>query len=80
MRIRPATVADLQRLSDYLKEDHPRYRQPTLRKLYVDIRSLKQWPGRGRPGAEEATREILFLPCLTLLSIASHTKPLICFR
>jgi toxin ParE1/3/4 len=64
MRIRwtPAAAADLQHISDYLRQSHPRYRQPTLRKLYETIRSLKQWPHRGRPGTEEGTREILFPP------------------
>jgi len=64
MRIRwtPAAAADLQSISDYLKEHHPRYRQLTMRKLYETIRSLKQAPFRGRPGSEEDTREILFLP------------------
>jgi addiction module RelE/StbE family toxin len=64
MRIRwtPAAAADLQSISDYLKEYHPHYRQPTLRKLYETMRSLRQLPYRGRPGTEEGTREILFPP------------------
>ena len=64
MRIRwtPAAAADLQGISDYLKEHHPRYRDPTMRKLYGTIRELKHWPGRGRPGREEGTREVLFPP------------------
>ena len=33
-----------------------------MRKLYGVIRDLNQWPGRGRPGSEEGTREILFPP------------------
>jgi toxin ParE1/3/4 len=64
MRIRwtPAAAADLQRISEYLKEHNPHYREPTLQKLYATIRALKNWPGRGRPGSEEGTREILFPP------------------
>jgi toxin ParE1/3/4 len=64
MRIRwtPAAAADLQRISDYLKERHPHYRQPTMRKLYEAIRSLKQSPQRGRTGREDGTRELLFPP------------------
>jgi toxin ParE1/3/4 len=64
MRIRwtPAAAADLQNISDYLKEHHPHYRQSTMRKLYDTIRALKQWPGRGRLGGEQGTREILFHP------------------
>ena len=64
MRIRwtPAAAADLQHISDYLKDHHPHYRHPTIRKLYEAIRSLKTSPHRGRPGREEGTREILFPP------------------
>ncbi len=64
MRIRwtPAAAEDLQRISDYLKDHHPHYRQPTMRKLYEAISSLKAVPHRGRPGRENGTREILFPP------------------
>jgi hypothetical protein len=36
MRIRwtLAAAADLEYISNYLKDRHPRYRQPTMRKLY----------------------------------------------
>ena len=63
MRIRwtSAAAADLQYISDYLEEHHPRFRESTMRKLYHAIRDLKRWPWRGRPG-EGATREILFPP------------------
>src|SRR5258708_29437172 len=62
MRIRwtPAATADLQHISNYLKDHHPHYRQPSMRKLYTAIQSLKEWPHRGRVGREEGTREILF--------------------
>jgi toxin ParE1/3/4 len=62
LRWTPAAVADLQHISDYLKEHHPRYRQPTVRKLYEAILGLKKWPQRGRIGREEGTREFLFSP------------------
>jgi toxin ParE1/3/4 len=64
MRIRwtPAAAADLQHINDYLREHHPRYRQPTMRKLYEAVGALKQSPQRGRAGREEGTRELLFLP------------------
>ena len=77
MRIRwtPAAAADLQSISDYLKEHHPHYRQPTLRKLYETIRSFKQAPYRGRPGGEEGTREILFppLPYIAVYRVTEQT-------
>jgi toxin ParE1/3/4 len=64
MRIRwtPAAAADLQHLSDYLKDHHPHYQEPTLRKVFAAVQSLKEWPHRGRPGREERTRELLFPP------------------
>ena len=64
MRIRwtPAAAADLQHVSDYLKEHRPRFRQATIRKMYAVIQSLKDWPNRGRIGREEGTRELLFPP------------------
>jgi toxin ParE1/3/4 len=64
MRIRrtPPAVADLQGISDYLNEHYPHYRQPTMRKLYDRIRSLKNTPHLGRPGRIKGTRELLFVP------------------
>jgi plasmid stabilization system protein ParE len=55
MRIRwtNAAAADMQSISDYLKDHHPHYRQPTMRKLYERIRALKDAPYIGRPGREE---------------------------
>jgi addiction module RelE/StbE family toxin len=64
MRIRwtPAAAADLQHISDYLKEHHPQYWQQTIRKLYETIRTLRSKPHSGRPGREAGTREVLFPP------------------
>ena len=64
MRIRwtPLAAADLQSISDYLKEHRPQYRQPTMRRLYQKIRALRDAPYVGRPGRIEGTRELLFLP------------------
>jgi len=64
MRIRwtPAAAADLQHINGYLKDHHPHYRQPTMRKLYDALRSLKDVPHGGRPGREQGTRELLFPP------------------
>ena len=64
MRIRwtPPAAQDMRDISDYLKEHHPRYRLPTLRKLYRKLQSLKHTPYIGKPGLIEGTREILFPP------------------
>jgi len=64
MRIRwtPAAAADLQRISDYLRDHHPHYRLATIRKVYAAIQSLTEWPHLGRAGREEGTRELLFPP------------------
>ena len=64
MRIRwtPAAASDLERISGYLRDHHPQYQRPTIRKLYESILELKDFPYRGRVGREEGTRELLFLP------------------
>jgi addiction module RelE/StbE family toxin len=77
MRIRwtPAAAADLESISDYLKDRHPRLRHSTVRKLYERVRSLKQWADRGRPGSEAGTRELLFppLPYVAVYRVADET-------
>jgi len=64
MRIRwtPAAAADLQHISDYLQQQHPRYRDATVRRLYKTLRTLKDWPDRGRIGRAKGTKELLFPP------------------
>lgn len=64
MRIRwtPAAAADLQNISDYLKDQYPRYRLPTMRKVYEAVRTLRTSPNRGHLGREAGTRELLLHP------------------
>ena len=64
MRIRwtPAAAADLQGISDFLREHHPQYHEKTMRKLYDTIGALKNSPNRGKRGRIAGTREILFPP------------------
>jgi len=77
MRIRwtPAAALDLQRISDYLKDHHPHYREPTIRKLYAAIRSLKESPHLGRVGREQGTRELVFppLPYVAVYRVTEHS-------
>jgi hypothetical protein len=37
-----AAAADLERIHNYLNTCRPKYMQPTMRKPYEDIRSVKQ--------------------------------------
>jgi plasmid stabilization system protein ParE len=64
MRIRwtPAAAADLQSISDYLKEHHPHYRDQTMRKLYGTIRSLKQSRGVAVPDSRQERERLCFRP------------------
>jgi toxin ParE1/3/4 len=64
MRIRwtPAAAADLEEINEYLKNKHPNFWQPTVRRLYKEVVGLKDWPNRGRPGREAGTRELVFAP------------------
>lgn len=77
MRVRwtPAAAADLEYISNYLKDRHPRYRQRTMRKLYEAISSLKESPHRGRVGREAETRELLFppLPYIAVYRVKERT-------
>ena len=68
-------MADLQHISNYLKQHHPRYRQSTIRKLYAAVESLRDSPSRGRVGREEGTRELLFhpLPYIILYRLKEQT-------
>lgn len=61
MRIRwtPAAAADLKNIHDYLREHEPHLARPTVIEIRKAVRSLKQFPDRGRKGREEDTRELL---------------------
>jgi toxin ParE1/3/4 len=64
-----------QAISEYLKERHPQYWQPTIRRLYQTLLSLKQFPNLGRPGREEGTRELSFppLPYVAIYRVKEQT-------
>lgn len=77
MRLRwtPAAAADLEAISNYLRDKHPKHWQPTILKLYQTIRSLKEWPHLGRVGREPGTRELLFspLPYISIYRVKQET-------
>jgi len=58
----------------HVREHHPRYRQPNMRKLYEAVRALKQSPQRGRIGREEGTRELLFSPPALPRCLSCHCE------
>jgi len=62
IRWTPAAVADLEQISKYLEIHFPQFRLRTLRRLYAEIKALKASPKRGRVGAEDGTRELVFSP------------------
>jgi plasmid stabilization system protein ParE len=62
----------LQHISDYLRDQNPQYREPTMRKIYGKIQVLKETPHIGRPGRIEGTRELLLLP-MRMLSYIEFT-------
>ena len=79
MRIRwtPVAAEDLQDIGKYLKDYQPHYRQPTMRKLYETIRSLK----KNRPiAADRDVRKerarFCFRPCLMSLYTACESRAL----
>ena len=53
----PAAADDVEHIRNYLKAPSP-LPQPTVRKLYEAIRSLKELPQRGRLVREDGTREL----------------------
>jgi plasmid stabilization system protein ParE len=71
MRIRWtfAAAADLQEISNYLKDHHPWYRRPTIRKIYDAVGLLKDWPNRGLPDVSTEHENFCFHRHPTLRSI-----------
>jgi len=61
MRIRwtPAAAADLKHIHDYLREHEPHLARPTVIEIRNAVRSLKDFPNRGRKGREPGSRELL---------------------
>lgn len=64
MRLRWTVPAaeDLEGIKDYLQINQPKFAEPTVRRIYNRIRSLKGAPNRGRPGHRSGTRELALTP------------------
>jgi toxin ParE1/3/4 len=64
MRIRWTVPAagDLENIKNYLQRLYPHFAEPTVRTIYLRIRSLKAAPYQGRPGHRNGTRELPLTP------------------
>lgn len=60
MRIRWTVPAadDLENIKGYLQQHYPQIAESTVRTIYQQIRSLENFPQRGRPGHVSGTREL----------------------
>ncbi len=60
MKIRWTVPAaqDLENIFNYLRENNPGQAHSTVTEIRSSVRSLKQFPHRGRKGGEEGTREL----------------------
>lgn len=53
---------DLERIADYLLEHAPDRARELIRRVYEAPTSLLAFPGRGRPGKRDGTRELVLAP------------------
>lgn len=53
---------DLENIKNYLQRHYPHFAEPTVRTIYLRIRSLKTAPQQGRPGHRSGTRELPLTP------------------
>jgi toxin ParE1/3/4 len=76
MRIRWTIPAadDLQNIKIYLQQNHPQFAEPTVRRIYDQIRLLKKSPNRGRQGHRSGTRELALspLPYIVVYSVKAE--------
>jgi toxin ParE1/3/4 len=63
MRIRWTVPAadDLENIKHYLTKHFPHLAQPTIRRIYEKVRSLRTFPSRGRNGRRTGTRELVLI-------------------
>lgn len=64
MRVRWSSdaTADLERITEYIAENSPDSALRVARQIYRSVASLAKWPGRGRAGWVEGTRELVLTP------------------
>lgn len=84
MRVRWTTTAasDLAHIVDYIRKDNPPAARRVAQTIYQGIARLRKFPGTGRVGLAEDTRELVFspLPYIAIYEIAGNQVPVPCIR
>ena len=64
MRVRWTTTAsdDLAHIVDYIRKDNPAAARRVAQTIYQSVAGLRKFPGIGRIGLAENTRELVFSP------------------
>jgi toxin ParE1/3/4 len=75
MQIRwsPEAAEDLERIGQRIQQDKPKAARETVLRIYRGIAELKIFPGRGRTGRMEGTRELVF-PSLPYIAVYRLTN------
>ena len=72
LRWTETAAADLERIADYLSEHAPEHVVRIVRAIYTAPVKLVDFPGMGRPGKVDGTRELV-LESLPYLVVYTHT-------
>jgi len=80
MRVRWTTdaVDDLERICDYIAQDHPEAARRVAEAITQAVGALDMFPDRGRPGRVDGTRELVFvsLPFVAIYEVRDHVQVL----
>jgi toxin ParE1/3/4 len=76
LRWTDAAAADLEHIADYLFEQTPEHASRVIRTIYDAPAKLREFPGLGRPGRVDGTRELV-LTSLPYLVVYGHTGDVI---
>lgn len=75
LRWTDAATADLEQIADYLFEKTPQHAARIVRAIYDAPAELRKFPGLGRPGRVNGTRELVLtaLPYIIIYVHAGNT-------
>ncbi|HEX3685029.1 MAG TPA: type II toxin-antitoxin system RelE/ParE family toxin [Bryobacteraceae bacterium] len=62
LRWSEAAADDLDHIYERIKQDNPEAARQTVKTIYEGLGALRMFPHRGRRGAEEGSRELVFTP------------------